>query len=137
MSRVEVASMVEKRKTKRINEENKVEIKVVKPDSSGDFLVFNAFTRDLSLGGARMLTNTAFQLNSELTITLHLAKSNQQAKVDGRVVWVKSFEEGTHEIGVEFLHEIPASVLMLINHIYGKEHSIPTSVQSESSPSVR
>jgi Tfp pilus assembly protein PilZ len=129
--------MVEKRRTKRINEENKVEIKVVKPDSSGDYLVFNALTRDLSLGGARILTNTPFQLSSELTITLHLAKSHQQAKVDGRVVWVRSFDEGSHEIGVEFLHEIPASVLTLINHLYGKEHSIPTSVQSESIPSVR
>jgi Tfp pilus assembly protein PilZ len=123
--------MVEKRRTKRINEENKVEIKVVKPNRAGDFVISNALTRDLSLGGARILTNTPFQLNSKLTITLYLAKSNQQAKVDGRVVWVKSIDTGSHEIGVEFLHEIPASVLMLINHIYGKDPSIPTRVQSE------
>ena len=123
--------MAEKRRTKRINEENKIEIKVVKPNSAGDFLIFNALTRDLSLGGARILTNVPFQLKSELTITLHLAKSHQQAKVDGRVVWVKSIDKGSYEIGVEFLHEIPTSVLMLINHIYGKDPSIPTSVQSE------
>jgi Tfp pilus assembly protein PilZ len=111
--------MAEKRRTKRIHEENKVEIKVVKPNSAGDFVLSNVFTRDLSLGGVRILTNAPFQLNSKLTITLYLAKSNQQAKVDGRVVWLKSIDKGSYEIGVEFLHEIPASVLMLINHIYG------------------
>jgi Tfp pilus assembly protein PilZ len=123
--------MAEKQRKKRIIEENKVEIKTVKPNSAGDIVTSNAFTRDLSLGGARILTNTPFQLNSELTITLHLAKSNQQAKVNARVVWLKSIDNGSHEIGVEFLHEIPASVLMLINHIYGKDPSIPTIIQSE------
>jgi len=126
--------MVEKRRTKRINEESKVEIKVLKPNSAGDFVTSNAFTRNLSLGGARILTNTPFQLNSKLTITLFLAKSKQQPKVDGRVVWVKSIDKGSHEIGVEFLHEIPSSVLILINHIYGKDPSIPTRVQSEGMP---
>ncbi len=123
--------MVEKRRSKRINEENKVDIKVIKPNSAGDFVISDAFTRNLSLGGARILTNTPFQLHSKLTITLYLAKSNQQARVEGRVVWVKSIDKGSHEIGVEFLHEIPASVLILINHIYGKDPSIPTKVESE------
>lgn len=123
--------MVEKRGTKRINEENKVEIKAVKLNSAGNFVISNAFTRNLSLGGARILTNTPFQLDSELTITLYLAKSSQKVKVASRVVWVKSIDKDSHEIGVEFLHEIPASVLMLINHLYGKDPSIPTKVRSK------
>jgi c-di-GMP-binding flagellar brake protein YcgR len=123
--------MAEKRKTKRINEENKVEIKVTKPGSTGDFLTFNALTKDLSLGGARMLVNAPIEVNSELTITLYLTKSHQQPKVDCRVVWVKSINKGSQEIGIEFLHEIPTSVLALINHIYGKDHSIPTIVEPE------
>ncbi len=123
--------MVEKRKTKRINEENKIEIKPVEPNGAGDFVISKDSTRNLSLGGARILTSKPFQLNSKLTLTLYLTKSNQQVRVDGRVVWVNSIQKDSYEIGVEFLHEIPTSVLMLINHIYGKDPSIPTRVQSE------
>jgi len=120
--------MPEKRRDRRVKEENRVVIEVFPPGSRGDALPINAFTRDISLSGARIWTDRIFPLDSKLNLILYLSRSKQVVRIRGLVKWEKECYDGLYEIGVHFQPGIPNAVIALINHLYGKEEAIPTEV---------
>ncbi|MBP1766667.1 MAG: PilZ domain [Candidatus Aminicenantes bacterium] len=120
--------MIEKRREKRIKEENRVAIAVSPMAERTDGESINAFTKDLSLTGARIWTDRLFPLNSRLNLTLHLSRSKQIIRIRGTVKWEKKNDDGLYEIGVQFHHGIPDVLIALIHHFYGKEEAIPTEV---------
>lgn len=122
--------MRENRKDKRLTEENRVAIELPGTPTSPDACIINALTKDISLSGARIVTDRLFDVGASLRMTLYLSKSKQVTKVRVNVRWVRMIEDGLYEIGVEFEHGIPTGVLVLINHLYGKSQNVPTSVQS-------
>jgi len=122
--------MTERRRDKRVDEENRVIIEFAKPESAGDFWTINAFTRDVSLGGARILTDRAFSIDSEISMTMFLSRSKQIARVHGKIKWVRNVDDGLYEMGVEFMHEIPSALIILINHLYRKDQPISTSIHA-------
>jgi hypothetical protein len=122
--------MRENRKDKRITEENRVAIELPGVPTSAEARVINALTKDISLGGARIVTDRLFEVGSSLRMTLYLSKSKQVTKVRADVRWNRMIEDGLYEIGVEFEHGIPTGVLVLIYHLYGKGQNVPTSVQA-------
>jgi c-di-GMP-binding flagellar brake protein YcgR len=122
--------MRENRKDKRISEENRVAIEVPGAPASPEVRMINALTKDISLGGARIVTDRFFEVGSSLRMTLYLSKSKQIVKVRGDIRWNRMIDDGLYEIGVEFEHGIPTGVLVLINHLYGKGQNVPTSVQA-------
>jgi hypothetical protein len=122
--------MRENRKDKRLTEENRVAIELPGVSSSPEACVINALTKDISLGGARIVTDRLFEVGSSLRMTLYLSKSKQVTKVRVNVRWVQMIEDGLYEMGVEFEHGIPTGVLVLINHLYGKGQNVPTTVQA-------
>ncbi|MBN2266072.1 MAG: PilZ domain-containing protein [Candidatus Aminicenantes bacterium] len=117
--------MREKRKDKRITEENRVLIEVPGPSPSDDPRTVSALTKDISLGGARIVTDRFFEIGSSLRMTLYLSKSKQIVKARADVRWNRMVEDGLYEMGVEFEHGIPTGVLVLINHLYGKGQTAP------------
>jgi hypothetical protein len=121
--------MRENRKDKRIAEENRVGIELPGPSPADDPRLVNALTKDISLGGARVITDRLFEVGSSLRMTLYLSKSKQIVKVRADVRWNRMVDDGLYEMGVEFEHGIPTGVLVLINHLYGKGQTAPTSVQ--------
>ena len=121
--------MRENRKDKRIVEENRVAIELPGTSPSAEPRIINALTKDISLGGARVVTDRTFEVGAMLRMTLYLSKSKQIVKVRADVRWNRMVEEGLYEMGVEFEHGIPTGVLVLINHLYGKGLIAPTSVQ--------
>jgi hypothetical protein len=121
--------MRENRKDKRIAEENRVAIELPGPSPMADPRIVNALTKDISLGGARVVTDRLFEVGSSLRMTLYLSKSKQVVKVRGDVRWNRMIEDGLYEMGVEFEHGIPTGVLVLINHLYGKGQTAPSPVQ--------
>jgi len=121
--------MRENRKDKRITEENRVAIELPGSGSSPEVRIINALTKDISLGGARIITDRLFEVGASLRMTLYLSKSKQIVKVRGDVRWNRMIDSGLYEMGVEFEHGIPTGVLVLINHLYGKGQNVPTSVQ--------
>jgi hypothetical protein len=123
------APMRENRKDKRIAEENRVAIEVPGPSPADEPRVVNALTKDISLGGARLVTDRFFEIGTSLRMTLYLSKSKQIVKARADVRWNRMVEDGLYEMGVEFEHGIPTGVLVLIQHLYGKGQSAPTSVQ--------
>ncbi|MCJ7485748.1 MAG: PilZ domain-containing protein [Candidatus Aminicenantes bacterium] len=122
--------MRENRKDKRLAEENRVAIELPGALNSPEPRIINALTKDISLGGARIVTDKLFEVGSSLRMTLYLSKSKQVTKVRADVRWNRMVEDGLYEIGVEFEHGIPTGVLVLINHLYGKGQNVPTSVQA-------
>jgi len=120
----------EKRKDKRIPEENRVVIELPAPSPTADPRLVNALTKDISLSGARIVTDHFFEVGSSLRMTLYLSKSKQIVKVRADVRWNRMVEDGIYEMGVEFEHGIPTGVLVLINHLYGKGQIVPTAIQT-------
>lgn len=111
----------ERRKEKRINEENRVRIELSGTAPGEESRAVNAFTQDISLGGARMITDTGIEVGSEFKMIITLSRTKNIIKLRAVVRWVRPVDTGIYELGIEFLHGVPASVLTLINHLYGKE----------------
>ena len=122
--------MRENRKDKRIFEENRVAIELSGPKPTDEPRIVNALTKDISLGGARIVTDRVFEIGTSLRMTLYLSKSKQIIKARADVRWNRMVEDGLYEMGVEFEHGIPTGVLVLINHLYGKGHSAPPPIQA-------
>jgi hypothetical protein len=111
-----------------VKEENRVIIEYVTDGMNDDEREeIHAFTQDISLGGARVLTDKLFPVGTVFKITVFLGRSRQNFQVDGEVKWVKRYvEDGLFAIGVEFLHDLPKSIVPLIGHLYGAEAEVQT-----------
>jgi Tfp pilus assembly protein PilZ len=118
--------MKERRRDTRVAEENRVVIEMKGKQDGEGIETFGAFTRDLSLGGVRVQTDRPFDEGVELTLTITLSRSQQIIKIRGRVRWAREVEPGLFEAGIEFVHQIPGSVMSLINHLFRKRTGAPT-----------
>lgn len=115
--------MDEKRKERRLDEENKVTISVFSKDKSthakGNFF---ALTKDISLNGLKIHTDVKLDTDTVLKIEIALAKSKKLISVIGRVKWVSQLYDGeVFETGVEFVDTPPDRVLSLLDHLYGEK----------------
>jgi Tfp pilus assembly protein PilZ len=120
-------AMANKRKEERIIERNKVSIKPGPHGKKG--AVVNAYTHDISLGGARIYTKELFDVGSLIKIQIELARTNECITLDGEVKWLNvRKEEDIFELGVEFRHQISNSILCLIRHLYQQNDRIPSSI---------
>jgi len=121
--------MKELRRDVRSIEENRIVIEISGEESQESEVPVNAFTKDLSLGGAMLETDKSFLPGTELKMTLYLSRSWQVVKVRGRVKWVHEIEQGLYEVGIEFIHEIPGGFMSLISHLFRKHTKIPTMIR--------
>ena len=122
--------MDNKRKDKRFEEKNKVVIQFAfESHEPNNNTKIKAITRDISLGGARIVSPKSYPVDTVLRIEINLSKSKQIVKLDGIVRWSKlSSDHESCELGIEFLHKISRSVLSLIRHLYGEEQGIPSTI---------
>ena len=75
--------MGNKRKESRVIERNNVSIKPYFPTKNNTGI--NAFTRDLSLGGARIFTKELYEVGSIIKIQIELAGTNELISLEGEV----------------------------------------------------
>lgn len=122
--------MENKRKEKRFEESNKVVIQFsLEGHEANRSTGVKAITRDISLGGARIVAPKSYPVDTVMRIEINLRKSRQNVKLDGIVRWVElSPDEENYELGVEFLHKISKSVLSLIRHLYAGDQDIPSTI---------
>lgn len=122
--------MENKRKEKRFEENNTVMLRFMHEDHEENSSAgIKALTRDISLGGARIIAPKSYPVDTMMRIEIALSKSEQVVRVDGIVRWVEcSPDDVTYELGIEFLHKISKSVLALIQHLYGEDKSIPSTI---------
>lgn len=89
----------------------------------------NAYTHDISVSGARISSRQDFPVGYVVRIVIDLGGADPALEVDGEVVWTrKSEKSGRFDVGVEFLHNLSDTILLLIKHFYGKDVDIPSSV---------
>ena len=120
--------MKEQRRDGRVVEENRVVIELRGKRGGEGIETFDAFTRDLSLGGVRVQTDRPFDEGVEITLTITLSRSRQIIRIRGLVRWAREVEPGLFEAGIEFQHQIPGSVMSLIDHLFRKRTGVPTMV---------
>ena len=127
--------MFKKRRDKRVRQWNKAKIKAASGDLKfGGADGINAYTYDLSLGGARIFTPESYPIGTLVRIQIDLARTGQSITIDSEVRWIKKDEsENVFEVGVEFLHRIPQTMFILMNNLRDKSESagIPANISAD------
>ena len=117
------------RKDKRFPELHSVVVKDRWAQRNPAYRGINAQTYDLSVSGARIRSDQEFPAGYVVRIVIDLDKAGEPLEVDGEVVWARKSQDGSAcEMGVEFLHNIPTTIVSLIRHFYGKKVGVPSLV---------
>ncbi len=118
------------RREKRFEEENKVVIEWENYKDPRRNDAIYAFTQDLSIEGAKILTDINFPIDTVFRITLTLSRSKQIVTIKAKVRWVKPvFDGDLFEVGMEFIHEQPPTIACLLKHLFGKD--FPTNLSEK------
>lgn len=120
---------MEQRKDKRFEEQNSVYIKdkirALKNLPEGGIA---AQTQDISVTGASIRCPQDFPIGYVIRVFIDLDGADY-LDVDGEVIWSRKSEAGGgFDLGVEFRHDLPDTVLALIRHFYGKKVALPSVV---------
>lgn len=113
--------MRDKRREKRIEEENKLRCEIISCNNETRHKkVLTTLTKDISLGGVNIRTDTFLPADTVVRIELSLPKMHKIVCVRGKVKWVKSiYDDEVFEIGIEFIDPPPPAITSLIGHLYG------------------
>jgi Tfp pilus assembly protein PilZ len=83
--------------------------------------IFYTLTKDISLGGVNIRTDTFLPVDTVVKIELSLPKMHKMLYVRGRVKWIKSlYDDEVFEIGLEFMDIPPNIITSLIGQLYNK-----------------
>jgi Tfp pilus assembly protein PilZ len=111
---------MQKRKERRFKQWNKTVIGAApNGQNSHGPAEANAFTYDLSLGGARIHSVERFEEGTVLRLQIELVRSRETLSIAGRVKWVKRDEaENVFEMGIEFDHDSSQSIMSLMKNLH-------------------
>jgi c-di-GMP-binding flagellar brake protein YcgR len=110
----------QKRRDRRFKQWNKTKVSRLGAgrDSSGNPPV-EAFTYDISIGGARIHSMEAFDIGAMLRLDVELVRTAEILRVEGIVRWRKRDElSNIYEMGVEFQHSSMVTVLALMRALH-------------------
>lgn len=114
--------MRERRREERIPEEDKVVLSVLSdgPDA-GTAAPRISLTRDISPGGACLVTDASVPVGTRVRLEIALTGSRRLFTGTGTVRWVnRIFEDSVFELGVEFAETDPESIGAILEHVYGR-----------------
>ena len=108
------------RKDRRFKQWNKTSItRLVDPRNSSGHPPVDAFTYDISLGGARIHTALAFDVDDLLRLEIELARTREVLRVECIVRWIRWDDSANvFEMGVEFQHTSMVTVLSLMKNLH-------------------
>ncbi len=107
------------RKDRRFKQWNKTTIKALHDGHNSAAAEAEAFTYDLSLGGARIHSPEPFDVGTVLRIRIELVRCRETVNLEGRVKWLKRNEtENVFEMGVEFDHSNPQTFMSLMKNLH-------------------
>ncbi len=112
----------EKRREKRVKKENKLIFEVISTDKDiENKKIYFTLTKDISLGGVNIRTDTFLPVDTLIKVDLPLPKMHKIISVRGKVRWIKSlYEDEVFEVGLEFVDTPHDVIVSLIGHLYGK-----------------
>jgi Tfp pilus assembly protein PilZ len=111
---------MQQRKDRRFKQWNKTMIKALADGhNSAGATEAEAFTYDLSLGGARIHSPEPFEVGTALRIRIELVRCRETVNLEGRVKWLKRNEtESVFEMGIEFDHSNPQTFMSLMKNLH-------------------
>lgn len=114
--------MKERRRDPRVREENKVVLTLIPEGTApGAKQTHYSLTKDISMGGIRIITDAPLAVNARVKLEITLSKSRKSIQAVARVRWVKDlFGKDVYDMGLEFEEIGSADELVLIDHLYGK-----------------
>jgi len=113
--------MKDRRRDVRVIEENKVAVSLmtgeVKP---GVPTVYHSLTRDISMGGVRLMTVAALETGSRVRLDITLGRSRKRIRAVAEVRWVRElYGREVFEVGLQFVGLDPDAEFALMDHIFG------------------
>jgi hypothetical protein len=115
--------MDEKRRERRLKDENEITIHIVpggKKPLKEKF--FYNYSRDISMSGARIQSHSFLPIDTHLMIEMKLKTLHQMITVLGKVKWIKNiFGEEFYEEGVEFVNTPDEAIKKLGDYISWKQ----------------
>jgi hypothetical protein len=110
----------QKRKDRRFKQWNKTQIwALTEPRNSNGHPAVEAFTYDISIGGARVHSMESFEVGSLLRLQVELARTHETLRVEGVVKWRRREESANvFEMGIEFQHTSMLTVLSLMKNLH-------------------
>lgn len=113
------------RKDRRFKQWNKTKITTLTdPRNSDGRPSIDAFTYDLSIGGARLHTAKSFEVGTLLRLQIELVRTGEILRVEGVVRWCRWDESvNVFEMGVEFQHTSMVTVLSLMKNLHDARRS--------------
>lgn len=108
------------RKDRRFKQWNKTKITpLTDPRNSEGRPPVDAFTYDLSIGGARLHTVESFEVGTLLRLQIELVRTSEALRVEGVVKW-RRWDDAANvfEMGVEFQHTSMVTVLSLMKNLH-------------------
>jgi len=108
------------RKDRRFRQWNKTLITLLKdPRNTNGQPPAEAFTYDISIGGARIHSMEPFDVGSLVRLQIELIRSGESLRVEGLVKWRKREPSSSvYELGVEFQHTSMVTVLALMKSLH-------------------
>lgn len=116
--------MKDRRRDVRVVEENKVVVSLMTGEvRPGLQTVFHSLTRDLSVGGLRVMTSAPLEPGLRVRVELTLGRSRRMIRAVAEVRWVRDlYGSQVFEAGLEFVELQPDDEFALMDHIYrGKD----------------
>ena len=115
-----VGEMKEKRKEKRVFEEDKIVLDLI-PEGNvpGSAETYSSLTQDISAGGVRIVTDSPLAVDSNVRFEIALAKTRRLINGTGKVRWLnRLFEDRAFEAGIEFVELGPEGLGAILEHVY-------------------
>ncbi len=113
--------MKDRRRDVRLIEENKVVLSLMTGEvRSGVPGTYHSLTRDLSMGGLRIMTSAPIEAGTRVRVDLTLGRPRKRIRAVAEVRWVRDLYAGeVYEAGLEFVGLDPDAELALMDHIFG------------------
>jgi len=112
--------MRDRRSDVRLIEENKVVVSLMTGEVRPGPAVFHSLTRDISMGGLRIMTGAALEAGSRVRLEITLGRSRKRIQAVAEVRWVRGLYAGeVFDAGLQFVGLEPDAEFALMDHIFG------------------
>lgn len=116
--------MKDRRRDVRIVEENKVVVSLMTGEvHPGTPIVYYSLTRDISMGGVRIMTGAPLEAGTRVRLEIALARSRKRIRAIAEVRWVRDlYDREVFDVGLQFVGLEPNAEFTLIDHIFGSKN---------------